>query len=257
MPMKFRPCIDLHQGQVKQIVGSTLSDSDGTTPLTNFTSSKPSNWYAELYQKDELTGGHIIKLGPDNDEAAIEALSAWKGGLQIGGGITAENAVHWLEAGASDIIVTSYVFEKGRIHEDRLRKLTDLVGKDNLVLDLSCRIKNGHYYIVTDRWQNFTSVKIDKTNLDYFSRYCHEFLIHAVDVEGKAHGIEADLVDILGGWGKIPVTYAGGIHSIEDIELIRTRGNENLDFTVGSALDIFGGHQLVYEDLVCRYHTES
>ncbi len=248
--MKFRPCIDLHQGKVKQIVGSTLSDEKNSAPETNFTSDKPPAWYANLYRKDKLSGGHVIKLGPGNELAAKEALSAWKGGLQIGGGITSDNAVSWLEAGASDVIVTSYVFNRGQVHEERLKKLAGSVGTENLVLDLSCRKKDGVYHIVTDRWQNFTDVEVNKASLDYFAEFCHEFLIHAVDVEGKAGGIEVDLVDILGNWGKKPVTYAGGIHSLADIELIKTRGKGKLDFTVGSALDIFGGDKLTYSELV-------
>ncbi len=248
--MKFRPCIDLHQGIVKQIVGSTLSDNSSELLVTNFTSTKPVSWYAELYKRDHLTGGHIIRLGPNNDDAAIEALSAWPGGLQLGGGINDQNAAFWLEAGAEAVIVTSYIFKDGRVLEDRLRRLLEITGKDKLVLDLSCRKKGDKYWIVTDRWQKFTQIDITLDRLDYFAQYCCEFLVHAVDVEGKANGIEHDLMKLLGQWGKIPVTYAGGIQSWDDINAIKTLGQGNVDFTVGSALDIFGGDKLKYQDLV-------
>ncbi len=248
--MKFRPCIDLHQGKVKQIVGSSLSDKDDSAMIENFSSSKPASWFAELYKNDELTGGHIIRLGPDNDDAAIDALTAWKGGMQLGGGITADNAEYWLEKGASSVIVTSYIFSEGHIHEDRLQRLAENVGKNKLVLDLSCRLRDGQYWIVTDRWQKFTDVVVDENSLDYFARYCHEFLIHAVDVEGKCRGIEQALVELLGNWGKIPITYAGGIASQGDIELIKMMGRNKLDFTVGSALDIFGGSNLKYQEML-------
>ncbi len=200
--MKFRPCIDLHQGKVKQIIGSTLSDNPVSSPQTNFISEHSSAWFAKLYKQDHLSGGHIIKLGPGNDAAACEALSTWPNRLQIGGGITAENAQSWLEKGASDVIVTSFVFHQGQVNEARLKEIAEIVGKENLVLDLSCRKQNGYYYIVTDRWQKFTSIKLDSQTLDYFAKYCHEFLIHAVDVEGKSNGIETDLVKLLGYWGK-------------------------------------------------------
>ncbi len=249
--MKFRPCIDLHQGKVKQIVGSTLSLSgDDSSVVTNFASSKAASWFANLYKDNDLRGGHIIRLGPDNDEAAIDALSAWKGGMQLGGGITVENALFWLEQGASDVIVTSYIFSDGKVHKDRLQKLAESVGKDRLVLDLSCRFKDDNYWVVTDRWQKFTTIKIDQESLNYFGRFCHEFLIHAVDVEGKCRGIEIPLVKILGDWGRIPITYAGGVSSFEDIDLIKNEGKDTLDFTVGSALDIFGGKNLKYQDMI-------
>ena len=255
--MRFRPCIDLHQGKVKQIVGSSLTDGDLKNPITNFTSEKPPAWFAELYQSKNLTGGHVICLGPDNDGAAREALGTWKNGLQIGGGINSENAADWLEAGASDVIVTSFVFKDGQVHEDRLLELVRRVGKENLVLDLSCRKQKGQYYIVTDRWQNFTEVAITAQTLDFFANHCHEFLVHAVDVEGKSNGIELELVKLLGLWGKIPITYAGGIHAQEDIDAIKVNGKTRLDFTVGSALDLFGGHGLKFEELARFYNPQS
>jgi phosphoribosylformimino-5-aminoimidazole carboxamide ribotide isomerase len=250
--MKFRPCIDLHQGVVKQIVGGTLKDGD-EAPTTNFAATHPASWFAELYRKDSLTGGHIIQLGPGNEEAACQALSAWPGGMQLGGGITSENASTWLDRGASAIIVTSHVFHDGRIDEERLAKLVKTVGKERLVLDLSCRRSEEGYRIVTDRWQKWTDEVITLDLLDRLADSCHEFLIHGVDVEGMVSGIEAPLVELLGQWGKRPVTYAGGIRSLSDIEEIETLGKGAIDFTVGSALDIFGGTALAYDELTRRY----
>lgn len=244
--MKFRPCIDLHEGVVKQIVGSTLQDENPGTLQTNFTAEKPPSWFAKLYKKDDLTGGHVIKLGKGNDIAAKEALSAWPGGLQVGGGITADNACEWLDAGASHVIVTSYVFSNGNIDEDRLKKLVQKIGKDRLVLDLSCRRKGNEYFVVTDRWQKFTEVVISEKNLHWFAAHCDEFLIHAADVEGKCAGIEESLVKQLGKWSPIPTTYAGGVRNIDDMQLINLEGKGRLDATIGSALDIFGGTGITY-----------
>ncbi len=255
--MKFRPCIDLHNGCVKQIVGSTLSDTSAASLQTNFASSHPSSYYAEMYKRDGLTGGHVIMLGPGNIEAAAEALAAYPGGLQIGGGITTENSAAWLEKGASAVIVTSYVFKDGIIHEDRLRSLSGEVGKEYLVLDLSCLKKGDDYYIVTDRWQNFTDVIVNKESLDYFSAFCCEFLIHAVDVEGKCGGIEAELTEKLGEWSPLPTTYAGGVKNIADMEQILRLGKGRLDATVGSALDIFGGTTMTYAEAVAFHKKHS
>lgn len=248
--MKLRPCIDLHGGVVKQIVGSTLRDESPSKVKTNFVATHPPSWFASLYRQDNLTGGHIIKLGPGNDEAAKEALSAWPKGMQIGGGITADNGSYWLEQGASHVIVTSYVFKDGNINMERLLSLVDAVGKERIVLDLSCRKKDGDYYIVTDRWQKFTCVKVEKSVLDDLSRYCDEFLIHAADVEGKCGGIEEELVSLLGRWADIPTTYAGGVRGLDDLERIKKHGAGRLDVTVGSALDIFGGQDLTYREAI-------
>lgn len=244
--MRFRPCIDLHEGKVKQIVGSTLTDDNPEQLRTNFTAENPSSWYAALYRADNLTGGHIIKLGAGNDEAAREALAAWPGGMQLGGGITAENAREWLEAGASHVIVTSYVFAGGRIDRQRLEKLVRAVGKARLVLDLSCRRRGDNYYIVTDRWQKFTEVAISPAVLEDLAGCCDEFLIHAADVEGKCAGIEEELVEKLADWSPLPTTYAGGVRDLADLTRIRDIGKGRLDATVGSALDIFGGATLSY-----------
>lgn len=255
--MQFRPCIDLHNGVVKQIVGSTLSDKKNAALKTNFTAEKPSSWFAGLYKKDNLKGGHIIQLGPGNQAAAEEALSCWPDAMQIGGGINAGNAAGWIEKGAQSVIVTSWVFHDGRIDFNRLQKLTSAVGKNRLVLDLSCRKQGDVYKVVTDRWQTFTDETITHDLLDTLSTHCHEFLIHAVDVEGKCRGIETQLVQLLGNWAGIPITYAGGIYTTADIEQIHTLGRGNIDFTVGSALDIFGGKGLKYEYLARVYGPES
>ncbi len=248
--MKFRPCIDLHDGMVKQIVGSTLVDDKPGSLKTNFTSEKPSTWYAELYRKDNLTGGHIIKLGPGNDQAAKEALAAWPGGMQVGGGINAGNAAGWIDYGASHVIVTSYVFSGGQIDYDNLAKLVKSVGKERLVLDLSCRKRDDKYFIVTDRWQKFTEVEVTEKVLNELAASCDEFLIHAADVEGKCSGIEAELVKMLAQWSPIAATYAGGIRNIADMQQINELGEGRVDLTIGSALDIFGGSSITYHEAV-------
>lgn len=255
--MEFRPCIDLHNGQVKQIVGSTLKDDDSAALKTNFTASQPSRWFAELYRRDRLTGGHIIKLGHGNDEAATEALAAWPGGLQIGGGITASNGKEWLDCGASHVIVTSHVFSNGQVDHGRLSKLVQEVGKEHLVLDLSCRRKGNDYYIVTDRWQKFTDVRISPGVLEDFATQCDEFLIHAADVEGQCNGIEVNLLQKLADWSPIATTYAGGIKDIADMELIASIGRNRIHATVGSALDIFGGTGMTYDEAVSFHNTHK
>lgn len=255
--MKFRPCIDLHNGQVKQIVGSTLSDDNTAALATNFASELPPAHYAALYRRDNLTGGHVIKLGPGNEAAAKEALSAWPGGLQIGGGITTDNARDWLAAGASHVIVTSFVFTDGNVHENRLHDLVKQVGKKRLVLDLSCRKRGDDYFIVTDRWQKFTQVTISEQTLAFFAGFCDEFLIHAVDVEGKSAGIEEELADKLGRWTPIPTTYAGGVRSLADLRLVKRIGQGRLDATIGSALDIFGGKGISYAEAVAFHRGEK
>ena len=245
--MKFRPCIDVHNGKVKQIVGGSLRDQ-GDMAQTNFISEQTAAWYAERYKQDGLKGGHIILLNSRDSqyfeatrEQAVQALSAYPKGMQIGGGITAANAEEYLDAGASHVIVTSYVFREGQVDRSRLKQLKETVGKEHLVLDLSCRKKEDGYYIVTDRWQNFTKERLSEELLDEMAQYCDEFLVHGVDVEGKAAGIESDLVKLLGNWRKIPITYAGGIGSLKELEKFRNLGQEKLDFTIGSALDLFGG----------------
>ena len=243
----FRPCIDLHEGKVKQIVGGSLGDSG---LRTNFVSDRSAAWFAELYRRDGLAGGHIILLGPGNDTEARAALAAFPGGLQIGGGVNAQNARGWLEAGASHVIVTSWVFRAGRTDWERLGELVKTVGKNRLVLDLSCRKRGGNYLVVTDRWQKFTEVTITPETLKKLAGSCAEFLVHAVDVEGLCRGIDRELVEKLGQWTPIPTTYAGGANSMSDLEEVTLLGQGKIDLTIGSALDIFGGTGVKYDDVV-------
>jgi len=253
--MRFRPCIDLHDGRVKQIIGSSLKDSEKQTLKTNFSSNLPPSYYAKMYRQDDLRGGHVIMLGPRNEKAAEDALNAWPGGLQVGGSITAENANQWLNRGASHVIVTSYVFRDGIIDESRLKALCGQIGRNRLVLDLSCRWRNDGYYVVTDRWQKFTDFQLTKKNVKHLSGFCDEFLVHAVDIEGKCLGVDKRLLELLASIVDITVTYAGGVSSIADLELIKIAGKERIDVTVGSALDIFGGSGLTYQEVV-DYHTQ-
>ena len=257
--MRFRPCIDIHNGKVKQIVGGSLKDL-GDRAQENFVSEQDAAFYAKLYQKNSLKGGHIILLNASDSpyyeatkEQALSALRVYPGGLQVGGGITAENAAEYLAAGASHVIVTSYVFREGRIDYDRLDKLVQSIGKEHLVLDVSCKRAGEQYLVVTDRWQKLTEEAVDEALLKKLSAYCDEFLIHAVDVEGKASGIECGLVELLGNWNKIPVTYAGGIGSFENLKELSEYGKHHLNYTIGSALDLFGG-KMKFEDVlaVCR-----
>ena len=253
--MEFRPCIDIHNGKVKQIVGGSLQDADDQA-RENFVAEQDAAFFAKLYEKYNLKGGHIILLngaGSDYYEEtrrqALEALQAYPGGMQIGGGITPENAEDYLRAGASHVIVTSYVFKEGLIHYDRLQKMMSAVGKERLVLDLSCKKTENGYRIVTDRWQKLTDEEVTCGLLDELSSYCDEFLIHAVDVEGKCEGIERELTEMLGTFEGIPMTYAGGVHSMEDLSLLKELGKNRLNVTIGSALDIFGG-TMCWEDVL-------
>ena len=243
----FRPCIDLHEGQVKQIVGGSLGDA---SLRTNFVSEKSAAWFAKLYQRDQLFGGHVIMLGAGNETEALSALKTFPGGLQIGGGINSANARGWLDSGASHVIVTSWVFREGRVDWDRLGELFKVIGKDKLVLDLSCRKRGEDYFVVTDRWQKFTDLIVNQESLVKFSGYCSEFLVHAVDVEGLCRGIDRELVQKLGGWTPIPLTYAGGANSITDLETVTKLGQGKVDLTIGSALNIFGGSGVKYADAV-------
>ncbi|KAK9367507.1 hypothetical protein V1509DRAFT_626149 [Lipomyces kononenkoae] len=238
---RFRGCIDIHAGKVKQIVGGTLSDDADTALKTNFVATLPSSHFAKLYKENGVTGTHVIKLGPGCDDAAIEALRAWNGGLQIGGGITAENAQFWIDNGAEKVIVTSYLFPDGKLELTRLRQLRDKVGRENLVIDLSCRRRGGEWIVAMNKWQTMTDTMVNKQTLEFLANYCSEFLVHAADVEGLCRGIDEDLVIALGQWSPIPVTYAGGAKSIEDIALVDKLSKGKVDLTYGSALDIFGG----------------
>jgi len=255
--MRFRPCIDLHDGKVKQIVGFTLQDSDSSRLQTNFSSEFSPSHYARMYRRDDLIGGHIIMLGPGNEEAALDALAGWSGGMQIGGGITVDNAAFWLERGASHVIVTSHVFHDGQLDADRLYRLCRETGKERLVLDLSCRWKDDGYYVVTDSWQKFTELRISGAVLSELASSCDEFLVHAVDVEGKCMGIDKRLLDLLAAHVPLPTTYAGGVGSMDDMYRILDAGRGRLDATVGSALDIFGGTGCSYDEVVAFHHQEN
>lgn len=255
--MELRPCIDIHNGKVKQLVGGSVQDQ-GDTARENYVSVESASWYAKSFADKNLKNGHVILLNRKDSpyyEAtkaqALEALRAYPGGLQVGGGITVENAREYLDAGASHVIVTSYVFQNGTISFENLYRLVDTVGRKKLVLDLSCRKKEGRYYIVTDRWQKYTKVALSEDILTMLASFCDEFLIHGVDVEGTKSGIEEELIDLLGRWNQIPITYAGGIRSFEDIDKIKRAGNDRIHITIGSALDIYGGDLAL--DEVIRY----
>lgn len=247
---RFRPCIDLHEGRVKQIVGSSLSDA-GAGLKTNFVSDRDAASFAAMYREDELNGGHVIMLGEGNELAAKSALSAFPGGLHIGGGVRPENAAAWLEAGASHVIVTSWLFDQqGRFQEKNLDALVAQAGKDRLVIDLSCKATPGGWTVAMNRWQTLTDLVVDHAALDHLASHCAEFLIHAVDVEGKCEGIDEALVSFLGQWGKLPVTYAGGARSLDDLRRVDALSQGRVDVTIGSALDIFGGCGVKYRDCV-------
>jgi phosphoribosylformimino-5-aminoimidazole carboxamide ribotide isomerase len=245
----FRPCIDLHEGKVKQIVGGTLSEQPGRL-RTNFVSERPASWFAGLYRQDGLRGGHVIMLGAGNEEPAREALRAYPGGLQVGGGIHQGNAAAWLETGASHVIVTSWIFRDGHLEEERLRALVEAIGRRRLVLDLSCRRRGADYLVVTDRWRKFTDMTIDSATLGRLGQWCDEFLIHAVDVEGLCRGVDLELVEKLSQWAPLPTTYAGGARALTDLEEVTRAGQGRIHLTIGSALDIFGGSGVRYQDVV-------
>jgi len=250
----FRPCIDLHQGQVKQIVGGTLTD-DGARE--NFVSSLGSAHYAELYARDGLVGGHVIQLGPGNDSAARAALAAFPGGLQLGGGVTPDSARSWLDAGASHVIVTSYLFDGPRFDRVRLERLSGAVPPSRLVIDLSCRRVGAGWHVATNRWQTVTETAVDEALLRELAAHCDEFLVHAADVEGLCQGIDEDLVRLLGDFSPIPVTYAGGASDIMDLQRVEALSGGRVDLTFGSALDLFGGKGVRYADCVAWNRTRS
>lgn len=245
--MRFRPCIDLHDGKVKQIVGATLRDTGQVQ--TNFVSERPPSYFAELYYGDQLHGGHVIMLGKGNEEAAKEALGCHPGNLQVGGGITPENAKQWLGAGAGKVIVTSYLFVDGELDYSRLAEMTSAVGRENLVIDLSCAPVDGVYHVACNRWQTICKYSLSEKSLSELAEYCSEFLVHAVQVEGRQSGIDSELVRLLAAWSQVDVTYAGGIATEEDIQELGAAGDWRVDFTVGSALDIFGGKGFCYSEL--------
>lgn len=250
----FRPCIDLHEGRVKQIVGGSLSDAGAKE---NYVSSQPASWFAQRYAQDGLRGGHVIQLGPGNEVAAMEALAAYPGGLHIGGGITPDNAELWLQRGASHVIVTSYLFEGRQLSLERVRAMSDCVGRDRLVIDLSCRKTQDGYFVATDRWQTVTSAQLGPPLLAQLAEHCSEFLVHAADVEGLCRGIDEDVLHILGQHCPIPCTYAGGAKSLSDLDRVAELSNGRVDLTFGSALDLFGGQLVRYSDCLDYNRTRN
>ena len=245
----FRPCIDLHAGRVKQIVGGTLR-GDSSAPATNFVAAQDAVWFAERYRGDNLMGGHVIRLGPGNDEAARSALAAWPAGMQLGGGIDDRNAEDWLLAGASKLIVTSWLFEAGELSLPRVKRLSAKIGRERFVIDLSCRRVEDGWRVATDRWQTVTETSIEPALLASLARHCSEFLVHAADIEGRCEGIDEELVQLLGAASPIPCTYAGGANSIDDLERVAELSDGRVDLTYGSALDLFGGDAVRYADCV-------
>ncbi|KAK2766029.1 Enzyme that catalyzes the fourth step in the histidine pathway [Arachnomyces sp. PD_36] len=253
---RFRPCIDLHAGQVKQIVGGTLTTTSSDLK-TNYISQLPAEHFANLYRENGLSGAHVIMLGPGNEDAARRAVGAWPGGLQVGGGVTEGNARGWVEGGAGKVIITSYLFPEGRFSIERLNAVLEALGgdKSKLVLDLSCRRKGDTWFVAMNKWQTLTDMEVNQESISLLEPYCSEFLIHAADNEGLQRGIDEELVSKLAQWCSIPVTYAGGGRSIEDLELVKTRSGGKVDLTIGSALDIFGGSGVKFEDCV-RWNKE-
>ncbi|KAI8941013.1 Histidine biosynthesis bifunctional protein hisB [Plenodomus lindquistii] len=249
---RFRPCIDLHAGSVKQIVGGTLNTTTPDVLQTNWTSEHPSAYYADLYRQHALAGAHVIMLGPGNDQVAKEALEAWPSGMQVGGGITEKNAREWIERGAEKVIITSYLFPDSKFSKDRLDAVLAALDNDKakLVIDLSCRRKDDKWFVATNKWQTITDFELNKESIALLEPHCSEFLIHAADVEGLQRGIDHELVSRLAEWCSIPVTYAGGGRSIADLELVKELSKGKVDLTIGSALDIFGGQGVKFEDCV-------
>jgi len=250
---QFRPCIDLHQGKVKQIVGGSLNDQGADI---NFVSSYDAAHYAQLYKTNALTGGHVIALGPGNQQEALNALAAWPNGLQFGGGVNNKNASMYLEAGASHVIVTSFLFENGQLSTERLEAIKQETGVDRLVLDLSCRRTDSGWNIATDRWQTITETQINQKTVNELANHCSEFLIHAADVEGLQSGIDQELVALLGDITTIPITYAGGARSLKDLELVKLLSKNKVDLTIGSALDIFGGSGVTLNECIAWNQNE-
>ena len=245
---KFRPCIDIHEGKVKQIVGGTL---DTHKLAINFESEHSAAWYAKLYQQDQANGGHVIQLGPGNHKAALDALQTWPQGLQVGGGINLENASSWLESGASHVIVTSYLFDDaGIFQENKLEALIREVGKKHLILDLSFRKHNDSWIVATNRWQTLSQLHLNQKNIQSLQNSCDEFLIHAADVEGLQKGIDEKVIQTIAPWLEIPATYAGGAQSIKDLQKVKNLSDDKIDLTIGSALDIFGGTGAIYSECI-------
>ncbi|KAI1457113.1 Phosphoribosylformimino-5-aminoimidazole carboxamide ribotide isomerase [Annulohypoxylon moriforme] len=249
---RFRPCIDLHAGQVKQIVGGTLDNSTAELK-TNYVSKHSAGHFANLYREHELEGAHVIMLGPGNEAAATEALAAWPGHLQVGGGINDQNADKWMKLGASKVIITSFLFPEGKFSQVRLDAVLAALGgqKEHLVIDLSCRRRgDDKWFVAMNKWQTITDMEVNQESIKSLEPYCSEFLVHAADNEGLQKGIDERLVQRLAEWCSIPVTYAGGGRNLDDLELVKKLSNGKIDLTIGSALDCFGGTGVKFDDCV-------
>ncbi|KAF2158220.1 Phosphoribosylformimino-5-aminoimidazole carboxamide ribotide isomerase [Myriangium duriaei CBS 260.36] len=248
---RFRPCIDLHAGSVKQIVGGTLTTQSADLK-TNYVSNLPASHYATLYKQNSLHGAHVIMLGPGNDDAARESCAAWPNGLQVGGGVKDTNAAKWIEAGAERVIVTSFLFPDAKFSLQRLEAVLAALGGDKrrLVVDLSCRRRGERWFVAMNKWQTITDMELNQESISLLEPYCSEFLIHAADNEGLQQGIDHELVKKLAQWCSIPVTYAGGGRNIGDLELVESLSGGKVDLTIGSALDIFGGSGVSFDDCV-------
>jgi len=252
----FRPCIDLHDGRVKQIVGATLRDGE-SEPETNFVSEKDAPWFAELYRRDGLLGGHVIMLGPGNEGAARSALAVWPEGFHVGGGLNIDNVQYWIDAGAGKVVITSWLFQDDTLDYGRAAKIAAKIGRERLVFDLSCRRIASGWRVATNRWQTITETPVDQKTLDSLADYCSEYLVHATDIEGTCAGIDRELVAFLGSFSPIPVTYAGGAHAVGDLRAVEELSNGTVDLTFGSALDIFGGNLVRYTDCVAWNRTRE
>ncbi|KAF3770106.1 phosphoribosylformimino-5-aminoimidazole carboxamide ribotide isomerase [Cryphonectria parasitica EP155] len=253
----FRPCIDLHAGQVKQIVGGTLDEKTPSTLKTNFVSPHPPAHFARLYRENELKGAHVIMLGPGNAEAAREALAAWPGALQVGGGITDQNAKEWVDTGAEKVIITSFLFPEAHFSQARLDSVVAALQGDRsrLVIDLSCRRQQAdgeepRWFVAINKWQTLTDMEVNQASIKQLEPYCSEFLIHAADNEGLQRGVDEDLVTKLSQWCTIPVTYAGGGRNLDDLDRVRALSGGKVDLTIGSALDCFGGSGVRLDECV-------
>ena len=250
--MKFRPCIDLHEGKVKQIVGKTLTADAVDKPETNFISDHSAVYFADMFYRDGLTGGHVIMLGPNNEQAATEALQAFPNAFHIGGGVSLENAQFWLEKGAKAVIISSRLFNGTDFSMESLQAFTDLIGKDKIILDLSCRLVEGRFRAMTNKWNTVTNLIVDEKKIDELSTHCAEFLIHAVEIEGTGSGPDWELLNMLARCESSIITYAGGISSLNDLAAMQKLDAQHIDFTIGSALNIYGGH-LSYATVTSSY----
>ncbi|KAF6005708.1 hypothetical protein HII12_005282 [Brettanomyces bruxellensis] len=243
-------CIDIHGGKVKQIVGGTLNQDDTEQSKntcksnleTNFVSEKSSSYYAKLYEEHGIIRTHVIKLGSleENNRVAIEALKAWPKHLQIGGGINDTNAKYWIQQGADKVIVTSWLFPKGQFDKSRLERISQLVGKEHLVVDLSY----------------FDAGGVEQGRLLSYSRgTARNSSFMQLMLKAFCKGIDQELVAKLAEWCTSPIVYAGGAKSIDDLKLVDKLSHGRVDLTFGSALDLFGGKLVRFKDC-CKWNQQ-